>query len=191
MRRYITTTLIVLCTLLFMGVTVIWIRSYWITDAWAYQRLHVGHQQQVLIGYRSWSCRGTLGVSRVAYGHRGDASEVEAWQHAYRYIHWQGTDYWHPGWVAPHSLFQSLTCFRIHSVVDNTIPEESARIVLVTLPLWVITALCAAPIGVSSLRTLRNRRRLVKGLCLACGYDLRATPDHCPECGERAEQGRK
>jgi hypothetical protein len=56
----------------------------------------------------------------------------------------------------------------------------------VRLPYWALaaaTGLLPAAYVVATARRRRKRRRQGRGLCPACGYDLRATPDRCPECG--------
>ena len=49
-------------------------------------------------------------------------------------------------------------------------------------PYWA-SALLALPGALILWRQLRARRRFGPGRCMKCGYDLRATPDRCPECG--------
>lgn len=61
--------------------------------------------------------------------------------------------------------------------------ESYFREFFLLLPCWFI----ALPAGVSPaiwmFRTLRRRVSVGTNHCTRCGYDLRASPDRCPECG--------
>ena len=66
--------------------------------------------------------------------------------------------------------------------------HRDARSLVVGAPHWAVCLLLAAPVvGIGWARTRRRARGA--GLCPACGYDLRATPDRCPECGAAGPAG--
>jgi len=66
-------------------------------------------------------------------------------------------------------------------------PETTTTPITHSVPAWAMACLAALPPvawGALTSATWRRRRTSAKrGLCLACGYDLRATPERCPECG--------
>lgn len=52
------------------------------------------------------------------------------------------------------------------------------------IPIWSIALVCAVASGLLTvLPVVRRRVRTKRGLCLECGYDLRASRERCPECG--------
>ncbi len=95
----------------------------------------------------------------------------------------------HPAENAPFALFpgtaeieQSFGGLALYySPFDQADPLGSAW--MVQVPYWLL----CIPIAIVIFRRLRRARtrsiRRRRGLCLSCGYDLRATTVRCPECG--------
>jgi hypothetical protein len=64
----------------------------------------------------------------------------------------------------------------------KTVPRYNTRDVF-GFPYWIALA-ATVPLPLTRFIVRRRlRRRAADGLCLQCGYDLRASAGRCPECG--------
>jgi hypothetical protein len=81
--------------------------------------------------------------------------------------------------VRYHWGFETLQ-IRVGSLFDSFtfIPMWLIAAVTAILPLW-----WALPFSVRGVRQILEHRKRRNGFCIGCGYDLRATPNQCPECG--------
>jgi hypothetical protein len=132
--------------------------------------------------WASWGREGAVGTVSfygVALAH-GEIIFVEEWGPSYALDAQPGFDLQSnsvpgPPVPAPHSF----------SFEEDLVSTARHRMLLV--PYWfVLSATVILPMCwllASSLRGSRLQSRRKRGLCLACGYDLRATPGRCPECG--------
>lgn len=78
-----------------------------------------------------------------------------------------------PGW--------SFATFQASRVKVPGMTAEDVRV-----PYWLLAILTSALPAWWLLRRSRERRVRLLGLCPGCGYDLRASPGRCPECGTLA-----
>jgi hypothetical protein len=69
----------------------------------------------------------------------------------------------------------------LHSYYSSTFWGFHVRALMI--PIWLIVPLLLVLPAFQVTTARRNRRRQNIGRCRNCGYDLRATPDRCPECG--------
>jgi hypothetical protein len=67
-------------------------------------------------------------------------------------------------------------------------PEMTGPQMIIWIPCWWVLLVSVPLPALVLFRRVRARRRVQQGRCVACGYDLRASPDRCPECGAVPEK---
>jgi hypothetical protein len=83
-------------------------------------------------------------------------------------------------WTLPWTRAEGFAGFRYESGTFFRHP-----VWLVRIPLWFLRLLTVPLPARAAWRWFRPRRwARDPNSCAACGYDLRATPDKCPECGQ-------
>ncbi|MFI5378191.1 MAG: hypothetical protein ACHRHE_02690 [Tepidisphaerales bacterium] len=200
--------------LLCVAMAALWIRSYWVSDQWAFwprpletvpdflKTVSMGRSSSV--PYTCYSFR-YVGSSRGAL----TLLDREIWllregSPNTRYLGYQrsitrGTWPLDPGMVCKDERNVMMPGFEFHSrppfetttrpvglppgsFGKSRFPGFHSLIIS-----WWVLVLASSVIPALWARRWwfrrREQHRLRQGLCLTCGYDLRATPSRCPECG--------
>ncbi len=174
LRRIIFNALTVLSLLLCAAAMGLWVRSYWRTDA--------------VIRFRhiSEACRLCVSGGRIVIDNAPQRSDeqrkFDQLQRRINVLFSQASIYYT-------HVPQPAEVIQAEAELDSLIMEQrhlrfssgwSYSTAWALPPM--VTILAVAP-ALAWIRRQRHRRRRLSGACRHCGYDLRATPTRCPECG--------
>jgi hypothetical protein len=199
MRRGVLTFFSLLSLLLCVAVCGLWVRSYWVTDHFS-REFAVGeltHIRTYSSGEKEYRVDGVFGKKRQLL-----ASElgrfVFATTREFETIPVGSTVGFQPeptgkiqyeqfrGRRAGPSGFLGFYGYRSPYRINANSWELREGMII---PHWAVAAFFGVPAALMLIRIVRDvrrTRRIASGRCASCGYDLRATPARCPECGKAA-----
>jgi hypothetical protein len=163
-----------------------WIRSYFARDefswwsgaqetsrsTWTERSLSFG-RGQLRFDYRSaLETGGWIIASGVEPGFRRESSEPMP---TYSHIDGPPAGFEWGGFVFDYH----------HEIKPNSRHDGESRWlgILVVMPVWFATSVYTIATLLPLIGAFLRRRRFRPGHCVICGYDLRETPERCPECG--------
>jgi hypothetical protein len=193
--------MLIVWLLLLAGVLAMWVRSFWRLDV--FSTVRQDGSTRALLSYQGawhWVSVGTNGRARPVQfdSYHIPADATYAAVHRAGSVQWATLGFVHvkttptirvpvPGQnrlvtvaVPPGG---AVLPFGVSTVGVLTPWLGAAPYEAVIVPYWSIALLPAVyPLlrGRNVVRGILRRRR---GRCVTCGYDLRASPDRCPECG--------
>lgn len=164
---------------------VLWVRSYRVSDRVTAKRVHAARYTWAM--YRVWSEYGTVDFSLGLRTYQAPG-QAEAFA---RRVQPTGTSHV-AEMAAPNGTSRRVRpglWFAFYAESSREVGEEgafSASYRRATIPYWAICGallILAMPGAAGLFRRRIARRRVRSGRCMTCGYDMRASPDRCPECG--------
>lgn len=183
MGRWIVNILAAFSAVLFVAIVVLWVRSYWVGD----EAVYFKHDE-----LWAWGFASAYGRIYGEYDWPQDPPIVHAPDWRWWAREWEVRRFplpvkswwdmglrreqalWHSPGIDVTKSTQPPICFEYPQCARVSVADYWLLLPCLPFPLFWLR------------RTRRNRRlrwRRNNGLCLICGYDLRATPVRCPECG--------
>ena len=159
---------------------VLWGRSFFVKDSFEFQR-----------GGERWEVASEFGRLRVGNDPQWRL-DVDALVNLSRQL-LRDTEPSQRMDVGQYLAEQQRLMRRVKTVVPGPagMPQPQLQLRHYEAPHWAFAAAAALLPATWLFGRTQRRRRIERGRCVVCGYDLRASPDRCPECGAPGNSSRK
>lgn len=180
MKHLLINLLTGLSLVLCLATAALWVRSLWVWDTGTWLA-GINGSTMTVVGVDLHAGSARLDAASLTFPPPGKPADLIA------------SDMWSPGWhsygaeyAVPTSWRDNLWPSYEHATGTTThggfpfanwsvlVPYWLPVVITLMLPVWIAT------------RFIRSRRRCRRGRCKVCGYDLRGSPEQCPECGTLA-----